>query len=117
MHRVPPADGGEIALANFSNPRRVWRAGNDKSMKLVARIPTELGPRTTVQQGLSPNEASALARAIEAQGGAACVIEDGHVLSLAARMHKRKQDKARAAAKKPTDDMTHVVVLPQRQVQ
>ena len=66
-------------------------------MKLIARIATELGPRTTVQQGLSQTEASALARAIEAQGGDAQILDDGRVLSLAAKMHKRRRDKARRA--------------------
>ncbi|MGA7711375.1 MAG: hypothetical protein WCA81_05700 [Rhizomicrobium sp.] len=79
-------------------------------MKLIARIATELGPRTTVQQGLSQYEASALARAIEAQGGAARILDDGHVLSLASKMHKRKRDKARRKSKTGADDMTNVTV-------
>lgn len=80
-------------------------------MKLITRITTELGPRTTVQQGLSQSEASALTRAIEAQGGAARILDDGQVLSLAAKMHKRKRDKARRVRETGTDDMTNVAVL------
>lgn len=55
-------------------------------MKLIQRIPTQNGPRTTVVQGLSREHAYALMHAAASIGGCGVVTEDGPQMSMSAHL-------------------------------
>lgn len=55
-------------------------------MKLIQRIPTQNGPRTTVVQGLSREHAYALMHAAASIGGVGIVTEDGQQMSMSAHL-------------------------------
>ncbi len=72
-------------------------------MKLIQCLPTPLGPRSFVLQGLDPTVAYALADHAFANGGEAHVCEDGMRVNM--REYMRKHARKKMAGLSPVDSV------------
>lgn len=68
-------------------------------MKLISRHTTPAGPRTTVQQGLSPSDAYMLMQRVFEDGGEAAVLEDGATINMVQFMRDHKRSMQLYAAR------------------
>lgn len=86
-------------------------------MKLYVRIPTAIGPRTIISQGMNADEASAIATALEGLGCGVHVASEGARKSLNAHMkdhQKQKKKDAEKALAKAEKEAGNVTKLPRR---